>query len=282
LSGLHVVRHHVEASGFPVVIVHGAPDRSKNFAHVVHRLSDLAVTVYDRRGYGKSLDAGRALDGSAIGGFDLHADDLIALLDGTPSVVCGQSAGGAIAMLAATKAPELFAALGAWEPPMVPWDWWAGDEPMTRTMEWALAEDADALGESMNRGILGDERWEQLRDTTKALLRGEGLAFRADMLSQRSPYFDLDHLKVPFLIGCGTASYSPKFADANRRLAARTNAELLVCEGADHYAHTNHPEAWVSFVRATVDLAHRSADRTPTVMSTAASAMSAASAGFEP
>ncbi len=241
------------------MIVHGAPDRSKNFAHVVHRLSDLAVTVYDRRGYGKSLDAGRALDGSAIGGFGVHADDLIELLDGTPSVVCGQSAGGAIAMLAATKAPELFAALGAWEPPMVPWDWWAGDEPMERTLSWATAEDAFALGESMNRAILGDERWEQLRDTTKEMLRAEGLAFRTDMRGQLEPYFELDHLKVPFLVGCGTQAHSSEFADAHRRLAERTGGELLVCEGADHYAHTNHPEAWVSFVRATVALAQAAA-----------------------
>ena len=42
--GLHVVRHHADAPGPPVVLVHGAPDRSKNFAHVVHRLSDLPVT----------------------------------------------------------------------------------------------------------------------------------------------------------------------------------------------------------------------------------------------
>ena len=252
----------MDAAGFPVVIVHGAPDRSKNFAHVVHRLSDLAVTVYDRRGYGKSLEAGRAPDGSAIGGFDVHADDLIELLDGTPSVVCGQSAGGAIAMLAATKAPELFAALGAWEPPMVPWDWWAGDEPMERTRAWATSEDAFALGESMNRGILGDERWEQLRDSTKELLRAEGLAFRTDMIGQLEPYLEFDHLKVPFLVGCGTQSYDARFVDANKRLAERTCGELLVCEGASHYAHTNNPEAWVGFVRATVALAHRSAGPT--------------------
>ena len=65
--GLHVVRHHDDAPGPRVVLVHGAPDRSKNFAAVVDRLADLPVTVYDRRGYGKSLAAG------AEGGFNVHA-----------------------------------------------------------------------------------------------------------------------------------------------------------------------------------------------------------------
>lgn len=251
-SGLHVVRHHAGAPGPPVVLVHGAPDRGKNLAHVVHRLSDLPVTVYDRRGYGRSLAAGEA-----GGGFAVHADDLIDLLDGVPSVVVGQSAGGSVAMLAATRAPELFAALGVWEPPMVAWDWWVpGGEAWARTMTWAMYSDPYQLGEEVNRGILGDERWEQLRPSTRDMLRAEGVAFRDDMAGQVRPYFDLDLLrKVPFLVGCGTVSYTPAFLDAHRRLAERTGGELFVAEGADHYAHTNHPEAWVELVRRTLALA---------------------------
>ena len=258
-SGLHVVRHHIDAAGSPVVLVHGAPDRSKNFAHVVHQLHDLALTVYDRRGYGKSLAAGD-LDGMVRGGFETHADDLIELLDGTPSVVVGQSAGGTIAMLAATKAPELFEALGVWEPPMVPWDWWMGDEALQRTLAWASYADPHQLGEEFNRSILGDDRWERLRERTKELLRAEGVAFRADMACQREPFLELDHLKVPFLVGCGTVAPSPEFLDAPRRLAERTGAELFVADHADHFAHTNHPEAWVELVRRTVALADRSSE----------------------
>jgi len=238
-----------------VVLVHGAPDRSKNFAHVVHRLHDLHVMVYDRRGYGKSLAAAPRPDGSVAGGFAVHADDLIALLDDTPSVVVGQSAGGAIAMLAATMAPELFLALGVWEPPMVPWDWWVGEEAQRRTMDYASYDDAFCLGEDFNRSILGDERWEQLRDRTKDLLRAEGAAFRADMAFQREPFLDLDAIKVPFIVGCGTVAFSEGHRMANHRIADRAGAELLVVEGADHFAHTNHPDAWVELVRRTVALA---------------------------
>ena len=119
---LHVVRHHADAPDPPVVLVHGGADRAKSFAPIVQRISDIPVTVYDRRGYGQSLTVGA--DGDR---FDDHADDLIAILGGTPSVVVGHSAGGAIAMLAATRVPELFLALGVWEPPMTQWEWWPAD-----------------------------------------------------------------------------------------------------------------------------------------------------------
>ena len=249
-TGLHVVRHHAGASDVPIMLVHGAPDRSKNFAHVVHQLGDLDVSVYDRRGYGKSLAAGEF-----GAGFAQHADDLIELLQGTPHVVVGQSAGGSIAMMAATQVPELFAALGVWEPPMVPWDWWMGREAWERTVSWALYTDPESLGEDFNRWILGDERWEQISSRTQDLLRAEGAAFRADMSSQFEPYMDLDQLKVPFVVGCGTEAPDPRFRAAHRRLAERANAALLVVEGADHFAHTNHPGAWVALVRTAVELA---------------------------
>ena len=41
----------------PVVLVHGAPDRAKNFRPVMELLSDLPLITYDRRGYGRSVDA---------------------------------------------------------------------------------------------------------------------------------------------------------------------------------------------------------------------------------
>jgi pimeloyl-ACP methyl ester carboxylesterase len=252
--GLHVVRHHHEAPGPPVVLVHGAPDRSKNLAHVVHRLSDLPVTVYDRRGYGRSLEAASDADGTFRGGFDVHADDLIALLDGTPSIVVGQSAGGTIAMLAATRAPDLFLALGLWEPPLMAWPFWDGTGASEQTAHWAFFADAGELGEAFNRVILGDERWEQLRPATRELLRAEGAAFRADMACQDEPFMDLDQIKAPTIVGRGTVAHDPALLRAHELLAAHLGAELLVVEGADHFAHTNHPEAWVELVRRTVAL----------------------------
>lgn len=252
-AGIHVVRHYQHNPGPPVVLVHGAPDRAKNLAHAVHLLHDLPVTTYDRRGYGKSLEAGAI----GPGGFDQHADDLVALLDGTPSIVVGQSAGGAIAMAAAIKAPELFLALGVWEPPMVPWKWWSTIGQWERTMEYAWYDDPYRLGEDFNRLILGDERWEALPERTRSMLRAEGVAFRADMACQEFPFMDIELLKVPMVVGTGTEHPEPAFADCHRETARRLNAEMYVGEGADHFAHLSNPAVWVGLVRQTLALAQR-------------------------
>jgi pimeloyl-ACP methyl ester carboxylesterase len=57
--GLHVVHHREDTPGPPVVLVHGAPERSSTFNRVLELLGDLPVTVYDRRGYGRSLASRR-------------------------------------------------------------------------------------------------------------------------------------------------------------------------------------------------------------------------------
>jgi len=165
-----------------------------------------------------------------------------------------QSAGGTIAMLAATIAPELFLALGVWEPPMVPYDWWVGAEAMERTMAWTRYDDTEQLGEDMNRSILGDDRWQALRESTKAMLRGEGVAFRADMACQATPLFDVESVKVPFVAGHGT-DMPAAFVAANRRLAELTGADMFVGDGVDHFAHLSAPDVWAELVRRTVALA---------------------------
>ena len=219
---------------------------------MVHRLPDLPVTVYDRRGYGKSLEAAWDSDRSFAGGFQVHADDLIAILDDTPSVVVGQSAGGTIAMLAATKVPELFLGLGLWEPAMVPWDFGTGTDAYEYTMALAGYDDPLALGERINRDILGNDRWDALRPSTQQMLRAEGWAFRADMACQREPFLDLDALKPPIVLGCGTVPRHPGWHRTQALVAERLGAELFVAEGADHFAHTGAPEAWAELVRRTV------------------------------
>lgn len=249
-EGIHIVEHHVDQPGPPVIFVHGAPDRSKNFARVIPLLPDLPITVYDRRGYGKSLAAGE--DGE---GFEAHVADLLDIIDGRPSIAVGQSAGGAISMIAAARQPELFLAVGAWEPPLTPLAAWP-ESMRSQTWEWATASDADELGESYNRGMLGEERFDSLSERTRALLRSEGRAFRADMRSQFDPYFEPSELVTPCVIGCGAAA-DPGSAVPGMYpgCVELLGCELLVIEGAPHGAHTMEPEAWASLVRATVALA---------------------------
>ena len=244
-TDLHVARHHPNVDHPPVVLVHGAPDRSKNFARVLHLLPNLPITVYDRRGYGKSLNA--PLVGS---GFAEHAEDLIALLDGTPSIVVGQSAGGAIAMMAATLAPDLFLSLGVWEPPLTWCDFWP-EQYVEDTQVCVEFTNSRELGEYMNRRMIGDERWNALPERTRDLLQIEGAAFHADLACQLAPLFDIMNIKAPMVVGCGTDGNGPG-SEASRHLAELLGAELFVGQGADHFAHTNHAEVWAKLVKATI------------------------------
>ena len=159
-----------DRSVMPIVLVHGAPDRSKNFAAVIAELGDLPVITYDRRGYGKSIDVMPPAQG-----FGDHADDLIEILDGRRAVVCAQSVGCNVAMTAAARAPELVAALGVWEPPNAWCDWWPHPGMYEAASRLAASTDTEAMAEGYNRQILGDERWEALADRTKQMLRAEVL-----------------------------------------------------------------------------------------------------------
>ena len=142
---------------------------------------------------------------------------------------------------------------------MTAWAWWPEDN-REFAREIGRSTDPEATAESFNRWILGDERWEQLSERTRDRLRAEGAAFCADMASQDSPFFEIDQLRVPRILGCGTVLISPAFAGVFGRAAEVTGCELLVFEGASHLAPVTNPDLWARFARATVELAAR-ADR---------------------
>ncbi|MCU1345825.1 MAG: alpha/beta hydrolase fold protein [Acidimicrobiia bacterium] len=244
---LHVVHHHQSADHIPVILVHGAPDRSKNFAKVLPLLEDIPVTVYDRRGYGKSLPAR-----PPSRGFEDHVDDLLAIIDGKRSVVVGNSAGGLVTLMTAIRAPEVVAAIGVWEPPVVWAPWWPHDDGLAFAREYSDMEPA-ALAERFNQEMLGD-RWEALPERTREMLRAEGFAFQQDLLSQLRRPFDVEDLKVPIVVGCGTLAHE-MIEGGMRALAKRTSGELFLPPDTDHFVHTNAPHALAEMVRRVVALA---------------------------
>ena len=95
------------------------------------------VILYDRRGYGRSV--GRTPATSMID----HAEDLIAVIEraDTPCVAVAHSFGSNPTMLAASLRPDLFAAIGLWEPPIVWVDWWL---PSTKDYHAKVAASPDA------------------------------------------------------------------------------------------------------------------------------------------
>ena len=147
--GLHVVRYGEPDGRLPVVVVHGGLDRASSFGRVARQLADLSVVLYDRRGYGRSIEAGPAP-------IERHVDDLLQVIGPTPSVVFGHSVGAVIAILAASREPQRVRALLAYEPPM-PWvDWWPRRRP-----DRAPLDPADEAEHFMRR-MVGDRIWRRL------------------------------------------------------------------------------------------------------------------------
>ena len=247
-AGLYVERHGPSADP-PIILVHGAPDRSAAFRQVLGHLSDRDVTLYDRRGYGRSL---RVTPARAM--VD-HARDLLDIAEackGLP-VVVAHSFGANPTMLAATLRPDAFAAMGLWEPPL-PWvTWWPEQTKQYNATVASSDAPADHI-EEMYRRLLGDDVWSRLPTEVRARRRAEGPAFQADMASEITAPFDFQDVVVPSLVGYGTAT-SPEHAYGARWLAEiLPNARTRTIRGSGHFAPHTHPHDYAGFVLSVLPL----------------------------
>lgn len=232
-----------DASSAPlakIVLVHGALDRSMAFRGVLQRLFTYDVTVYDRRGYGAAVGLTSATS------IDDHVADLIAVLDETPSVVIGHSLGGAIAMVAAARRPDLVQSLGVFEPPLpgivLPTD----DSPTSAS----IPEDPEHLVRWMYRRVVGESAFERMDARAQRALVEEAPALRADLESVREldEPFDPTAVAVPTVVAYGADSVPRHIARAEWLATQIPNAALFEAPGAQHGCHRSHPELFAKFV----------------------------------
>ena len=261
------VTEHVPTDGAgdrPVVIlVHGSLDRGASFTRVVRRLDDLHTLFYDRRGYQGSRQAlplNSSLDG--------HIDDLLAVIDGRPSVVVGHSYGGDVALGAAVRGGGDSGMLSvvAYEPPM-PWlGQWArsprteaamqagnGGRAAERSLPAAPVDPA-AAAERFFRRMVGDAAWDRLSESAKDERRADGPALEAELSAIRivEAPFDVTSLRIPATFGRGERS-APRHRDTVAWLAEHVpGGEMVEIAGASHGAHLTHPDAFASMVRSAV------------------------------
>jgi pimeloyl-ACP methyl ester carboxylesterase len=245
-SRLHVESHGPETS--PVILlVHGAPDRSATFRGVLEFYQHRRVIAYDRRGYGRSLEATPART------MRDHANDLVGILEScpTPPIVIAHSFGSNVTMLAATLRPAVFAAMGLWEPPL-PWiDWW----PKAFTTAVATSNEPADEVEAMYRSLLGDEAWERMPPEVQSRRRAEGLAFQVDMASELQAPFDPEDVLVPALVGYGTATSDEHRRGARQLVEWLPSARLHATTGAGHFAPRTHPKEFAAFMGAVETMA---------------------------
>lgn len=225
-----------------VVFVHGALDRATSFERVRRHLSDVDTTTYDRRGYGRAVDAV-----PPARTFEDHVDDLLACLHDRPTVVVGHSLGGDIALTAAVRRPDVVRAVVSYEAPM-PWEpWWPTDTAGAAAVQ---AGDAAGAAEAFMRRMIGDRRWERLPERTKDARRREGAALLVDLAGLRAgrPFEPAD-VGVPVVVGVGSESRPHQVEAAPRLVASLPDAELVVIDGAAHGAHLSHPREFAGLVR---------------------------------
>lgn len=246
---LHVVDRPAPDPAAPVVVlVHGTMDRAASFGRVAARLADLRVVMYDRRGYGKSLEPG-----VAPATVDGHVDDLIDVITTTgdrPVIAVGHSLGGNLVLAAAHRRPGLIASAVVYEAPLS----WTPEWPEGTAGGLAAAADSpDAAAEAFMRRMLGDERWERLPAATRDARRAEGGALVAELrsLRERAPY-DPAAIAIPVVAARGRDSAAHHRFSTEWLAARLPRAEVAVLEGAGHGGHASHPEGFERLIRRAV------------------------------
>jgi pimeloyl-ACP methyl ester carboxylesterase len=234
--GLHVEEHRGDVvttgSDVPVIVlVHGVFDSCESFEPVIeHLLPEYTVLTYDRRGWGRSVDAQ-----PAASLYD-HAQDLLDVIGDRTATVVGHSYGGTVALLATVRAPARVTALGLFEPSMQWQPWWPSMD--------AIAAESPYEQTHFRAGLEGKpRRTREQRDREQALLQHE-------LQLIASAPCRLDELTVPRLVGRGTLSARWRFG-ATDHLADELGCELVEIEGAGHTAHRMQPKGFADFARRT-------------------------------
>jgi pimeloyl-ACP methyl ester carboxylesterase len=244
--GLHVEEHPPRdgGSGPVVAVVHGSMDRCRTFLRLATRLPEYTVVLYDRRGYQRSREVAPPARG--VGD---HADDLVRVLHGRPSIVLGHSYGGDVALAAAERSDAVRAVV-VYEPPLAWLDWWQMMGAHPNRPPLGEGEPGDAA-ESFLRRMVGDRFVDRLAPSARAELRADGQALVTELTALRSepPPFDPARVTVPVVVARGSEPASRHRQGADWLVAELPDAVLRVVEGAGHGAHLSHPAALADLVR---------------------------------
>jgi pimeloyl-ACP methyl ester carboxylesterase len=220
-----------------VVFVHGVLDRGSSFQRAAEYLDDQCRMVfYDRRGYGESYS-----ETTEAVGVDVHADDLIDVLDGRQAVVVGHSFGGVTVLGAAIRHPELFSTVVLYETGMAWLPNW--DDRFMAELLWR--DDAEAASVRMMFGDRLDTM--KSEDLTAVLLGGKAfVAEERSVRGGRAP-FEVADLRVPLVYGRSESSVFQNVTSHLERVVREI--EVVELPGAGHNAHRSQPAAFAELVK---------------------------------
>ncbi len=260
------------------MFVHGSLDRGDSFRRVMRRLPEWNLVSYDRRGYQNSRSLSPSVD------LHGHIEDLLTICEELNEkytrhiVLIGHSFGGDVvlgAALSKTAVTETVDSVGVFEPPM---PWLGFRRPQIPTIQLSQRVNGPLDGpldgssnssssnptektasayddvESFFIRMVGQDAWRNLSASAKESRLADGPALIADLANLTDdPPFDVTQLSIPSLFGRGgIRSQEHHRATVEWLFENVPGASIFEIEAAGHGAHISHPNAFASFVRATV------------------------------
>ena len=247
---LYVEEH---GDGLPILLIHGTGSDADNWGSAIDDFALLGrVISYDRRGFGRSAWPDRPPRTTPVP----HAHDAAALLDAldaAPAIVIGRSYGGNVAIELALRYPGRVRALALLEgggEALSPEVRTFIDELLARILAAVAEGGPEAAGETLMRGVLGDDGYEALPDERKDRTRANG----ASILAELEGFYDvqpgleqLRRIACPVLVVSATTS-PPAFQKCNETLVAALRNARLVTVGGGHVITPADQEV-VDFIR---------------------------------
>ena len=223
-----------------ILLIHGSMDRSAGLLRLSRRLGAAHHVVrVDRRGYGRSIEVGPPWT------IEANVDDVERMVEALsagvpgPIDVIGHSLGGNVALALAARRPDLVRSVVAYETPLSWLSWWPGDSAGAAAMSAASPAEA---AEAFVRRLVGDEKWEQLPESTRARRRAEGAALVAELADlRRAAPWSPEVVEVPVLAMRGEHGH-PHHHRGTEWLASRLDGcRVVVVAGAGHAGPHTHP-----------------------------------------
>ncbi len=232
-----------------VVFVHGVLDRGRSFLRIKSRLTDQAVLLYDRRGYGDSPVIDNLIH-SDINTIQLALRDLEILLDGRQTILVGHSFGAVVSLKASLEIKNVLGCV-IYEPPLSWLSWWVS--PLVTAGQISQNTKPTEAVEMFMTNSLGQARWTKLSDKIKKDLysRGEILIKELTDLRKEAP-FDVDKITAPMVLACGSES-NPRQKRGIEYLGEHIlNSKTVEILGAKHNAHMTHYKDFANLIESSV------------------------------
>lgn len=273
LDGVEVQRWVPQASQTDlelpaILIIHGAMDRSATFMRTRRRLAHRDVTVYDRRGYGRSVEA------NPIHTLRDHVDDIFSILDWMNAdevLLVGHSLGGYLALVAASLGDPRIVGVNLYEAPATEL---TGDHEQVGggAVEVAAHGTDEDGAEAFYKMMIGERMWDRLRDSDRQARRSEGTVLMREFADLRAgnTLVAWDDISQPVTIGFGAESphrfttaatkifqrltrqpapeLQPGDVHSDRHLVSGEPIRIKKIANTSHGIHLTHPGEYAQFI----------------------------------